>query len=133
MLLVLCAYCYIYVSYFLCTCLQVEWSNGPETMEEVLARIHLREEAAVKRERAMAYAFSHQVYSLIALQIHHFVLLKVLNFENILICSGEPIQTLLWVVMNLAKLSGVGVGWNAGLLLGHGKAEPLYNQVQRNQ
>ncbi|KAK1378642.1 Protein IQ-DOMAIN 1 [Heracleum sosnowskyi] len=40
--------------------LEVEWSNGPETMEEVLARIHLREEASVKRERAMAYAFSHQ-------------------------------------------------------------------------
>nr|XP_017232061.1 PREDICTED: protein IQ-DOMAIN 1-like isoform X2 [Daucus carota subsp. sativus] len=40
--------------------LEVEWSNGSETMEEVLARINLREEAAVKRERAMAYAFSHQ-------------------------------------------------------------------------
>lgn len=30
-------------------------------MEEILARIHQREEAAVKRERAMAYAFTHQV------------------------------------------------------------------------
>lgn len=30
-------------------------------MEEILARIHNREEAAVKRERAMAYAFNHQV------------------------------------------------------------------------
>ncbi|XP_028780290.1 protein IQ-DOMAIN 1 [Neltuma alba] len=40
--------------------LEVEWSGGSETMEETLARIHHREEAAVKRERAMAYAFSHQ-------------------------------------------------------------------------
>ncbi|XP_004485866.1 protein IQ-DOMAIN 9 [Cicer arietinum] len=40
--------------------LEVEWSGGPETMEETLGRIHHREEAAVKRERAMAYAFSHQ-------------------------------------------------------------------------
>lgn len=40
--------------------LEVEWSGGSETMEEVLAKIHQREEAAVKRERAMAYAFSHQ-------------------------------------------------------------------------
>ncbi|GLT80053.1 hypothetical protein SLA2020_515160 [Shorea laevis] len=40
--------------------LEVEWSGGPETMEEILGRIHLREKAAVKRERAMAYAFSHQ-------------------------------------------------------------------------
>lgn len=30
-------------------------------MEEILARIYHREEAAVKRERALAYAFSHQV------------------------------------------------------------------------
>ncbi|XVF25695.1 hypothetical protein REPUB_Repub13aG0235900 [Reevesia pubescens] len=40
---------------------EVEWSGGPETMEEVLTRIQQREEAAVKRERTMAYAFSHQV------------------------------------------------------------------------
>lgn len=105
----------------------MEWSNGPETMEEVLARIHLREEAAVKRERAMAYAFSHQVYSAITLQFHQFVCftIKVPYFENFLFCSGEPIQSMLWVVMNLAKLFGVGVGWNVGLLHGRGKAGPL--------
>lgn len=40
--------------------LEVEWCGGPETMEEILARIYHREEAAVKRERALAYAFSHQ-------------------------------------------------------------------------
>ncbi|KAF2303237.1 hypothetical protein GH714_015645 [Hevea brasiliensis] len=40
--------------------LQVEWCGGSDTREEILARIHQREEAAVKRERAMAYAFSHQ-------------------------------------------------------------------------
>lgn len=55
----------------------MEWSNGPETMEEVLSRIHLREEAAVKRERAMAYAFSHQVYSMIGSQFHKLVCLEV--------------------------------------------------------
>lgn len=31
-------------------------------MEEILYRIQQREEAVVKRERAMAYAFSHQVH-----------------------------------------------------------------------
>ncbi|XP_017979423.1 PREDICTED: protein IQ-DOMAIN 14 isoform X2 [Theobroma cacao] len=40
--------------------LEVEWSGGPETMETILTKIHQREEAAVKRERTMAYAFSHQ-------------------------------------------------------------------------
>ncbi|XP_076923056.1 protein IQ-DOMAIN 10-like [Bidens hawaiensis] len=40
--------------------LEVEWSGGSDTKNEALARIQQREEAAVKRERAMAYAFSHQ-------------------------------------------------------------------------
>ncbi|XP_028188723.1 protein IQ-DOMAIN 1-like isoform X4 [Glycine soja] len=40
--------------------LEVEWCNGSETMEEIISRLHQREEAAIKRERAMAYAFSHQ-------------------------------------------------------------------------
>lgn len=38
----------------------MEWSGGPETMEEILNRIQQRETAAAKRERTMAYAFSHQ-------------------------------------------------------------------------
>ncbi|BBH00952.1 IQ-domain 9 protein, partial [Prunus dulcis] len=40
--------------------IEAEWCGGSETMDETLARIYQREEAAVKRERAMAYAFSHQ-------------------------------------------------------------------------
>ncbi|XP_020251355.1 protein IQ-DOMAIN 1 isoform X2 [Asparagus officinalis] len=40
--------------------IEVDWCGGSETMEEILFRIQQREEAAVKRERAMAYAFSHQ-------------------------------------------------------------------------
>lgn len=40
--------------------LEVDWCGGSETMDEILSRIYQREEAAVKRERAMAYAFSHQ-------------------------------------------------------------------------
>ncbi|KAH1217215.1 Protein IQ-DOMAIN 1 [Glycine max] len=38
----------------------VEWCSGSETKKEILSRLHQREEAAVKRERTMAYAFSHQ-------------------------------------------------------------------------
>ncbi|KAK9048324.1 hypothetical protein SSX86_032713 [Deinandra increscens subsp. villosa] len=40
--------------------LEVEWSGGPETMEEIVSRMQQREEATNKRERAMAYAFYHQ-------------------------------------------------------------------------
>lgn len=40
--------------------IEVEWCGGADSMDGILSRIHEREEAAVKRERAMAYAFSHQ-------------------------------------------------------------------------
>lgn len=39
--------------------MQVEWNGGTETKDEILERIHQREEAMIKRERALAYAFSH--------------------------------------------------------------------------
>ncbi|XP_050216188.1 protein IQ-DOMAIN 10-like isoform X2 [Mercurialis annua] len=37
-----------------------DWNGSSDTMEEIMCRMQQREEAAVKRERAMAYAFSHQ-------------------------------------------------------------------------
>ncbi|KAI3950490.1 hypothetical protein MKW92_017562 [Papaver armeniacum] len=40
--------------------LEEEWCGGSDTMEEILSRIQQREDASIKRERAMAYAFSHQ-------------------------------------------------------------------------
>ncbi|XP_042058133.1 protein IQ-DOMAIN 5-like isoform X2 [Salvia splendens] len=40
--------------------LEVEWSSSPETMDDILNRIQQREAASAKRERTMAYAFSHQ-------------------------------------------------------------------------
>ncbi|XP_057764352.1 protein IQ-DOMAIN 9-like isoform X2 [Salvia miltiorrhiza] len=39
---------------------EVEWNSGSETVSEALAKIHHREEAAVRRERALAYAFTRQ-------------------------------------------------------------------------
>lgn len=40
--------------------LELEWSGSSHTMDEALARQKQREEATIKRERAMAYAFNHQ-------------------------------------------------------------------------
>ncbi|KAL3643495.1 hypothetical protein CASFOL_014310 [Castilleja foliolosa] len=40
--------------------LEVEWTGGSETIDKALEKINKREEASVRRERAMAYAFSHQ-------------------------------------------------------------------------
>lgn len=61
----------------------MEWCSGSETMEEILSRIHQREEAAIKRERAMAYAFSHQVRNL-------FYLLYLLQKTNVdHLCEGD--------------------------------------------
>ncbi|CAM8992931.1 unnamed protein product [Rhodiola kirilowii] len=39
---------------------EAEWSCTAESMNEIIGKIHTREEATVKRERAMAYAFTHQ-------------------------------------------------------------------------
>ncbi|GLU15435.1 hypothetical protein SLE2022_319260 [Rubroshorea leprosula] len=41
--------------------LEGEWPGGSETMEQSLSRIQQREEATLKGEGAMAYAFSHHV------------------------------------------------------------------------
>ncbi|KAI3994862.1 hypothetical protein MKX01_037413 [Papaver californicum] len=40
--------------------LEEEWCGGSDTMEEILSRIQQQEDASVKRDGAMAYAFSHQ-------------------------------------------------------------------------
>lgn len=62
--------------------LEVEWCGGSETMEEILAKIQQREEATVKRERAMAYAFSHQVNET---YIGRFVFYITCDSSNILV------------------------------------------------
>lgn len=111
--------------------MQVEWSGGTDTMDEALGKIHLREAAAVKRERAMAYAFSHQVSQ------HLSILFKITGSWRIKYkrpyCSGGPLQILIQTIMDLANLSGVGAWQNAGLQLDHGKAEPSFNQVLKKQ
>ncbi|THU58499.1 hypothetical protein C4D60_Mb03t14950 [Musa balbisiana] len=38
-----------------------DWDDRPRTMEEIQAMLQVRKEAALKRERALSYAFSHQV------------------------------------------------------------------------
>lgn len=50
----------------------MEWDCGTKTMEESVSNVYLREAAAVKRERTMAYAFSHQVT-----EHHLFISLKL--------------------------------------------------------
>lgn len=37
------------------------WDDRPRTVEEIQAMVQRRKEAALKRERALSYAFSHQV------------------------------------------------------------------------
>jgi hypothetical protein len=98
-------------------------------MEEILARIHQREDAAVKRERTMAYAFSHQVC-----HSHCFGSQNPIGMNtNYVICSGGPTLVRVMVIMNLVKLTGVGAGWNVGLLCAHGKAvSPPSLLAQRN-
>jgi len=38
-----------------------DWDDRPRTIEEIQAILQTRKDAALKRERALSYAFSHQV------------------------------------------------------------------------
>lgn len=67
-------------------------------MEVVLSRIHQREAAAVKRERTMAYAFSHQVCSFLYDSLGYIVFTLFISEQEsslfgTLCHSGEPIPT----------------------------------------
>lgn len=42
--------------------LQEDWDESARTIEEIQAKAQIKHEAAVKRERALAYAFSHQLW-----------------------------------------------------------------------
>ncbi|XP_074563398.1 protein IQ-DOMAIN 17-like [Curcuma longa] len=39
-----------------------DWDDRPRTIEEIQAMLQLRKEAALKRERALSYAFAHQLW-----------------------------------------------------------------------
>lgn len=38
-----------------------EWDDSMQSKEKVQANLQSKQEAAIRRERALAYAFSHQV------------------------------------------------------------------------
>lgn len=40
-----------------------DWDDRPHTSEEIEAKLLSRKEAALKREKALVYAFSHKVCS----------------------------------------------------------------------
>ncbi|KAI4972490.1 hypothetical protein ZWY2020_003415 [Hordeum vulgare] len=39
-----------------------DWDDRPRTIEEIQAMLQTRKDAALKRERALSYAFSHQIW-----------------------------------------------------------------------
>nr|DAD18040.1 TPA_asm: hypothetical protein HUJ06_019503 [Nelumbo nucifera] len=45
-----------------------DWDDRPHTVEEIQAMLQSKKEASLKREKALAYAFSHQVH--ISLSVH---------------------------------------------------------------
>jgi hypothetical protein len=44
-----------------CFKLQAGWCDSQGTVDDLRSKMHMRHEGAVKRERAIAYALSHQV------------------------------------------------------------------------
>lgn len=100
-------------------------------MEEILARLHQREEAAVKRERALAYAFTHQVRKTETTTItseHLHVTYFSINSPTPkfhVFFSGEQTQlkTKALMLQKSENPTGDGVGKSDGSLLVHGRTE----------
>ncbi|KAK9274716.1 hypothetical protein L1049_021967 [Liquidambar formosana] len=44
------------------SCIADDWDDRPHKLEEIDAMLQSRKEAALKREKALAYAFSHQIW-----------------------------------------------------------------------
>jgi hypothetical protein len=42
--------------------LQTGWCDSQGTVDDVRSKLYMRREGAIKRERAIAYALSHQVH-----------------------------------------------------------------------
>ena len=60
----------------------VHWDEHPKTLEEIQAILQKTKEATLKREKALAHAFSHQVdVSISDLSLHDCSVLS-LNFLN---------------------------------------------------
>jgi len=45
-----------------CLTFQEQWCDRHGSVDEVRSKIHMKHEGAAKRERAIAYALSHQVH-----------------------------------------------------------------------
>ena len=43
----------------------VHWDDNPQTIEEIQVMLRKAKEAAMKREKALTNAFSHQVFALL--------------------------------------------------------------------
>ena len=57
-----------------------DWNDSTQSKEQIEARQQSKQEAAMRRERALAYAFSHQVFGfskpLLFLQTSRIILLS---------------------------------------------------------
>ena len=49
---------------------QTGWCDSHGTVDDVRSKIYLRREGAIKRERAIAYALSHQVHPVVIIRAY---------------------------------------------------------------
>ena len=61
--------------------IEEEWDDSLRSKEKIEANLVNRQEAAVRRERALAYAFSHQVVGISTLQCTS-VILAIFQFSS---------------------------------------------------
>lgn len=115
--------------------LQEGWCDSRGTLEDVKAKIQMRQEGAFKRERAIAYSLAQKVTSKVeTFWTFPFPFCSREIFPKILdVCSnaGQPQVPFhkqmprfpLSRITRLAKPMGDGVGWNDGWQPSHGRVD----------
>lgn len=115
--------------------MQEGWCDSVGSVQQIQAKLLKRQEAAAKRERAMAYALAHQVtFEFLTLfKELAYVLAQYICSEHLPVnlikeslfyyCSGKQEQgsNPFPLDMNLIKAAGDGIGLSDGWLFGHGR------------
>ena len=76
------------------------WDDSTQSKEKIEAGLVSKQEAAIRRERALAYAFSHQVGAFLILEKRMPIYIFFISFGNdilkidskYVLCSGRAVQ-----------------------------------------
>lgn len=69
-----------------------EWDDSLQTKEQLEAKVLHRQEAALRREKALAYSFSHQVPTLPHIRFYFYKILYLHLLQGIVLMLTDLIK-----------------------------------------